>query len=67
MNASWLLWFSLSFDVDWLIHMHTDHLNITATKIISDQAILWLTYNEYLFNLYTHFIPGNMYVDTKTL
>ncbi len=40
-----------------VLHIHTDHLNITTNNTTTDHTICKLNYVEH-FNLYIHFIPG---------
>ncbi len=39
-----------------VLHIYTDHLNITTNNTTPDHIIQWLIYDE-LFNPYIHFIP----------
>ncbi len=49
-----------------VLHIHTDHLNITTNNITPDHVICWLNYIEQ-FNPYIHFIPGKDNVIANTL
>ncbi len=49
-----------------VLHIHTDHLNITTNNTTPDRIICWLNYIEQ-FNPYIHFIPGKDNVIANTL
>jgi len=49
-----------------VLHIHTDHLNITTNNITPDCIICWLNYIEQ-FNPYIHFISGKYNIIAKTL
>ena len=49
-----------------VLHIHTDHLNITTNNTTPDRVIRWLNYVEQ-YNPYIHFIPGKDNVIADTL
>ncbi len=49
-----------------VLHVHTDHLNITTNNTTPDLVIHWLNYIEQ-FNPYIHFISGKDNVIANTL
>ncbi len=49
-----------------VLHIYTDHLNITTNNTTPDHIIQWLIYDE-LFNPYIHFIPGKDNVISQSL
>ncbi len=52
--------------LDAMLHIHTDHLNITTNNATPDCIICWLNYIEQ-FNPYIHFILGKDNVIADTL
>ncbi len=49
-----------------ILHIHTNHLNITTNNTTPDRVICWLNYVEQ-FNPYIQFIPGKDTVIADTL
>ncbi len=49
-----------------VLHVHTDHLNITTNNTTPDCVIHWFNYIEQ-FNPYIHFIPGKDNIIVGTL